>query len=508
MNTLVALGTGSALVFSLLSVGRWAMWGGSAPTVYFDGAAVIVTLILLGRWLEARARGRTGDAIRALMGMRSAVAVRIGDDGVQEEIPIEAVEVGDRLQVRPGERIPLDGRVCSGRGTIDASMVTGEPVPVEVGPDDEVVGGTVNVAGAAFVMEAEKVGSDTLLARIVRAVREAQGSRTQIQRLADRVAAVFVPVVLAIAVVTLAVWLALGQGMVAALTAFVSVLIVACPCALGLATPTAIMVGTGRAAELGVLIRNAAVLEDTGRVAHVILDKTGTLTQGQPRLVAIERMAGAQTEAQLLAQVSAVASMSEHPLSRALVEAAQERGVTLAKADAAHFESIPGHGVAAVVEGCEVAMGNAALFEMAGLELPEKLQKAGRTMAEQGWALIYVALDSEPVAVLGLADKPRPSSRDAVAALKKLGVEVTMLTGDSEAAAQAIARELGIGSVIAQVRPDDKARVVRRLRRGLDPLGTEGDDQGPPTVRVAMVGDGVNDAPALAEADVGMPSVL
>ncbi|MEL6182184.1 MAG: heavy metal translocating P-type ATPase [Myxococcota bacterium] len=383
-------------------------------------------------------------------------------------------------------------------------MVTGEPVPVEVGPDDEVVGGTVNVAGAAFVMEAEKVGSDTLLARIVRAVREAQGSRTQIQRLADRVAAVFVPVVLAIAVVTLAVWLALGQGMVAALTAFVSVLIVACPCALGLATPTAIMVGTGRAAELGVLIRNAAVLEDTGRVAHVILDKTGTLTQGQPRLVAIERMAGAQTEAQLLAQVSAVASMSEHPLSRALVEAAQERGVTLAKADAAHFESIPGHGVAAVVEGCEVAMGNAALFEMAGLELPEKLQKAGRTMAEQGWALIYVALDSEPVAVLGLADKPRPSSRDAVAALKKLGVEVTMLTGDSEAAAQAIARELGIGSVIAQVRPDDKARVVRRLRRGLDPLGTEGDDQGPPTVRVAMVGDGVNDAPALAEADVGI----
>ena len=503
MNTLVALGTGSALAFSLAWVVIWFVGGGGeAPAVYFDGAAVIVTLILMGRWLEARARSRTGDAIRALMGMRSQTAVRLEEDGQEREVPIEVVEPGDRLRVRSGERVPVDGRVWRGRGTVDASMVTGEPIPVEVASGDEVVGGTVNVAGS-FVMEAEKVGGDTLLARIVRTVREAQGSRAEIQRLADRVAAVFVPVVLGIAAVTLAAWLLAGQGPVSALTAFVSVLIIACPCSLGLATPTAIMVGTGRAAELGVLIRNAAVLEDTGQVAHIIFDKTGTLTHGEPELVEAVTWGGA-AEAEVLAKVAAVSALSEHPLSRALERAAKERALAPEAADEASFESIPGHGVAAAVGDVEVAMGNAALFEMAGIALPEALLEAGERLASEGCSLVYVALDSEPAAVLGLADEPRGSSREAVEALRGLGVKVTMLTGDSQIAAEAIARRLGIADVIADVRPDDKARVVRRLRRGLEPRGQGGDEGAPPTVRVAMVGDGVNDAPALAEADVGI----
>jgi len=514
MNTLVAMGTGSAFVFSLavlvmmtagvdLQAGMEVGMTGTAT--YFDGAAVIVTLILLGRWLEARAKGRTGAAIRKLLELGVKTALRLDADGKEEEVPIDAVVKGDRLRVKPGGRVPVDGVVHAGRGTLDTSMVTGEPIPREVGQGDEVIGGTVCVAGT-FVLEATRVGADTTLARIVGLVRQAQGSRAPVQALVDRVAAIFVPIVLGVAVLALVLWLVFGPGIGAALTAFVTVLIIACPCSLGLATPTAIMVGTGRAAELGVLIRDAAVLEKAVRMTAIVLDKTGTITRGRPELLDAALATGVEgmDVDRLLTLVAAVARRSEHPLAGALVTEAERRGLEALAPLEGSFEAIPGHGMGAIVDGHEIAVGNAALFDMAGLTLPEELVAVGADLASRGASLVFVAVDERPVGVVGLADAPRETSAAAIAALRSMGIEVTMLTGDGEVAAKAVAALVGVDRVIADVRPEDKARVLRRLRRGLDPLGRDGDEQAPPTVVVGMVGDGVNDAPALAEADVGI----
>ena len=520
MNTLVALGTGSAFIFSVVAViGRLI---GEAPSaiegvdfaVYFDGAASIITLILLGRWLEARARGQTGEAIRKLVALGARVAHRV--EGEQEvDVSVEEVEVGDRLRVKQGERVPVDGELILGRGVVDASMITGEPVPVDVEPGSLVVGGTVNTAGV-FEMKATRVGSDTALAGIVRMVRQAQGSRAEVQRVVDQVAAIFVPVVLCIALISFGIWWAAGPGVGAALTAFVSVLIIACPCALGLATPTAIMVGTGKAARRGVLIRNAAVLEQAGAVEHVVLDKTGTITRGRPEVTEVVVLDGVD-EARLLALAAGVEGLSEHPLAASVVRAARARDITPARADADTFEAIPGCGLAAVVDGVEVAAGNAALFEMAGIELPAALAEAAAALSAKGRTLIFVAVDGAPQAALGLFDEPSAQSAEAIKALHAMGIKVHMLTGDHRPAALSVAAAVGIPEdrVIASVRPEQKARVVARMRRGLDPLGADpqgaqgaravgAEPEGEPRIKVAMVGDGINDAPALAEADVGV----
>jgi Cu+-exporting ATPase len=491
MNTLVVVGTSAAYGYSVAAITfpdffRAAGIGTAGePPLYFDTAAVIITLILLGRFLEARARSHTSDAIRKLIGLapRTARVIRAAGEA---DIPIEHVIRGDVVVVRAGERVPVDGIVRKGHSAVDESMITGESMSVVKRPGDEVTGGTLNGSGS-FAFEATRVGADTVLAQIVRLVRDAQGSRAPIQRLADAVTGVFVPLVLGLTAVCFVAWLVFGPAPAfnLALVNAIAVLIIACPCALGLATPTSIMVGTGKGAESGVLFRNAEALERLHKVRVVVVDKTGTLTEGRPRGTDVVRGPDAPSEERLLVLVGAAERGSEHPLGEAIVRHVREdRGLDIP--DATSFEAAAGQGVRAVVDGHTVALGRQAFL---GLEEPSLISAAERLAAE-GKTPVFVAVDGRPVAVIGIADSLKAGSIAAVAELHRLGMSVVMLTGDNPATAQAIAAQAGIDRVLADARPADKAALIRSLQ-------VEGQ-------AVAMVGDGVNDAPALASADVGI----
>jgi Cu+-exporting ATPase len=492
MNTLVALGTTAAYGYSVVATFAPGVLPEGAVHVYYEASATIITLILLGKWFEARAKGRTSDAVRALLGLRAETA-RIVRAGREVEVPIEEVRVGDVVRVRPGEKVPIDGAVVEGSSYVDESMVTGEPVPVEKTGGAEVVGGTVNGVGTLLV-RTESVGADTLLAQIVRLVEEAQASRPAIQALADRVVAVFVPVVLVIAALTFGVWLAVGPSpaLTYALVAAVSVLIIACPCAMGLATPVSVMVGTGKAAELGVLFRKGEALQTLSEAGTVALDKTGTLTEGRPRLTDVALAEGA-SEDDLLRLVAAVEGPSEHPVARAIVEAAEERGLDLPSVQ--DFEAVPGFGVRGTVEGRRVEVGADRFMHQIGADTGALADAASR-LAAGGKTPLYAAIDGRAVAALAVADPVRATTPTAIRALHAAGVRVAMVTGDNQATAEAIAQKLGIDEVVAEVLPADKAEAVRQLQ-------AEGGRDGRPS-RVAFVGDGINDAPALAAADVGV----
>jgi len=507
MNSLIAVGTSAAYLYSAVATffpgvfeqvthhvqthaapsGVWsALSSATLMHYYYDTTAMIIALILLGRLLEARARGRASEAIRRLMGLRPKTA-RIRRDGAEMDLPVQDVRVGDEVVVRPGERLPVDGILVEGASAVNESMLTGEGLPVEKGPGDEVTGGTVNLTGS-FVYRATRVGADTALSQIVRLVREAQGSRAPVQRQADRIAAVFVPVVFGIAVVTFLVWYLarpdLGPSF--ALVNFISVLIIACPCALGLATPAAVMVGTGRGAELGILIKSGEALEVAGRVSAVVLDKTGTITQGRPEVTDVLPVPG--LKAGDLLRVAAVAEQrSEHPLGQAIVQKAGAQEIALAEPQT--FQSLSGHGVEATVEGRRVLVGNRRLMEERGVEVGPLTQQTEALWA-QGRTAVFIALDGQIAGLIGIADAVKPEAKDAVSRLREMGLEVAMLTGDNPRAAGAVAGEVGIQKVLAEVLPQDKAAQVRALQ-------AEGRV-------VAMVGDGINDAPALASADVGV----
>jgi Cu+-exporting ATPase len=486
MNTLITVGTTAAFAYSLLVTVAPGVVPAGVRDVYYEAVGVILTLILLGRLFEAKAKAGTGEAIRKLLGLRPRTA-RVLSDGTEREVPVDEVGVGDEIVVRPGEKLPVDGEILDGRSTIDESMVTGESIPVDKAPGDQVVGGTVNQTGA-FRYRATAVGSNTLLAQIVRLVREAQASKAPIQRLADRVAGYFVPAVIFIAIATFVVWFdfgprpALSLGLVSA----VSVLIIACPCALGLATPLSIMVGTGKGAQNGVLIRSAEALETAHRVRTVVLDKTGTVTKGKPSLTDVVSV-GNLSEEDLLRVVASAERLSEHPLSQAVVRGAEVRGTRLA--DPHDFESVTGMGIRATVEGRKVLVGRRRLLEEAGVDT-DSLEAAALRLEEQGRTAIYAAIDGQPAGVVAVADTPKEDAARAVAALGERGLEVVMITGDNPRTAEAIARVVGISRVLAEVLPQDKAREVRKL---------QADGR-----VVAMVGDGINDAPALAQADVGV----
>jgi Cu+-exporting ATPase len=491
MFTLIALGVGAAYVFSVVATLAPGLFPDSFRThgnqiaLYFEPAAVIVVLVLLGQVLELRARSRTSSAIKKLLGLAPTTARRI-EAGAERDVPLAQVQVGDRLRVRPGERVPVDGAVLEGAASVDESMVTGEPLPVEKAAGSKVTGGTVNGTGT-FVMRAERVGSDTLLAQIVRLVGEAQRSRAPIQRLADTVSGWFVPIVVLVAAVTFAVWAWLGPEprFAHALVNAVAVLIIACPCALGLATPMSIMVGTGRGAEVGVLLRDAEALEVMERVDTVVVDKTGTLTEGRPSLTTVVAQPGTD-EATLLRLVASLERVSEHPLASAIVRGADERGIRTV--EATDFQSITGKGVIGHVDGRTVAVGNAALLAEAGATSEataraDELRRAGETV-------MFVAVDGRFAGLIGVADRIKASTREAIDALHAEGLRLVMLTGDNRVTAETVARAVGIDAVEAEVLPEQKAAVVKRL---------QGEGR-----RVAMAGDGINDAPALAQADVGI----
>lgn len=480
MDTLVSMGSLSALAWSLAV----AVTGAGDGHVYFETGAVIVTLILLGKWLELRAKRRSGDAIRALAGLGVRTARLV--DG--REIALADLAVGMRFVVRPGERIATDGVVVEGRSAVDASMVTGEPVPVEVGPGDEVIGATVNANGA-LVVEAAKVGADTALAQIIRLVTEAQGSRAEVQRLADRVSAVFVPLAIATGIITLATWLLLGNDAGAAFSAAVAVLIIACPCALGLATPLGIMVGTGRGAQLGVIIKGGEILEDTRSVDVVLLDKTGTLTEGAMTLAGVHAGELPSAERDEVHRLAASAeSLSSHPIAQAIAGSVggDVDGATGAPADVDAFEITPGAGVKATIRGVDVRVGRRSLFDA----VPRDVVALAADAEATGATAVLAGRGGIAEIVLEVADRVKPTSAAAVAALRRQGLEVTLLTGDNVRAARTVAAEAGIESVIAELYPDEKAAAVQRLQAG--------------GKRVAMVGDGINDAPALAQADLGI----
>jgi Cu+-exporting ATPase len=493
MFTLIALGTGAAFAYSTLATLAPGLFPasfrghGGQVAVYYEAAAVIVTLVLLGQVLELRARSRTGAAIRALLGLAPRTARQVAPDGREEDVALDAVRVGDRLRVRPGEKVPVDGVLLEGRSSVDESMVTGEPLPVEKGPGERVIGATVNGSGS-FVMQAERVGSETLLARIVQLVSEAQRSRAPIQRLADRVAAWFVPAVMAAAVATFAVWAWLGPEprLAHALVNAVAVLIIACPCALGLATPMSIMVASGRAAGAGVLFRDAEAIEVLRSVDTLVVDKTGTLTEGRPALAEVVARGGL-SEDELLRLAASLERGSEHPLAAALVRGAQERGLALAEAE--RFEARPGRGVVGAVLGRAVALGNHSLLAELGLA-PGPLAERADALRAAGRSAAFVAVDGRAAGLVAVADPVKASTPEAIRALHGEGLRIVMLTGDSRVTAEAVARELGLDEVVAEVLPEQKAEVVRRLQ-------AEGRV-------VAMAGDGVNDAPALAQAEVGI----
>ena len=493
MFTLIALGVGAAYlysVFGLLFPGAlpqtMASLHGGVP-LYFEAAAVITVLVLLGQVMELRARSRTSSAIKALLGLAPKIAHRIDASGAEADIDLAAVMAGDRLRIRPGERIPVDGRVAEGSSHVDESMLTGEPNPLRKQVGDAVTGGTVNGSGS-LLMKAERVGSETVLSQIVQMVASAQRSRAPVQRLADRVASWFVPLVIVVAAIAFAAWMWLGPEpkFAHALVAAVSVLIIACPCALGLATPMSIMVGVGRGASEGVLIKNAEALERMEKVDTVVVDKTGTLTQGKPSLQGVMPL-GAHTEAEVLSLAAAVEGPSEHPLARAIVEGARARGVVVAAVQ--DFNSDPGLGVWAKTGDAEIAVGNLRLME--SRKVPTAgLSAAAESARARGETTVFVARGTEPIGVLSIADALKDTTREALAALRDEGVRVIMLTGDNAQTAGAVARDLGLSEVIADVLPSDKAEVIKKLQA-----------QGRV---VAMAGDGVNDAPALAQADVGI----
>ena len=479
MDVLVALGTSAAYLYSLATTFL------VAGPVYYDTAAVIITLIVLGKFLEARAKGRTSEAIRKLMGLAPPMA-RVVRDGAELDVPVEEVAPGDLVLVRPGEKIPVDGVVSEGHSTVDESMVTGESLPVLKAPGDPVIGATVNRQGL-LRFRATRVGQDTVLAQIIRLVQDAQGSKAPIQRLADRVAAVFVPVVVGIALVTFALWMfGAGAGFTPSLLNMIAVLVIACPCALGLATPTAIMVGTGKGAEMGILIKGGASLEQAGRVTAVVLDKTGTLTRGEPAVTDVLPAADVDP-GELLRWAAAAERGSEHPLGEAIVRHAGERG--LATSAPEESEAIVGQGLVAQVDGRRVVVGSPALLEAEGLTLGP-LRDELQSLRRQGKTAIAVGLDGVLQGVIGIADTLKMGSREAVRELKAQGLRVIMLTGDNRQTAEAIAAQVGIDRVLAEVMPEDKVNQVKALQ-------AEGKC-------VAMVGDGINDAPALAQADVGI----
>jgi Cu+-exporting ATPase len=502
MNTLIAVGTGAAYLYSVVATlaprlfaatnaapmpGMDSATATPMPPVYFEAASVIIALILLGRMLEARAKGRTSDAIRQLMKLQPSSA-RVIRNGAEMEIPIDAVIPGDIVQVRPGEKIPVDGAVREGSSAVNESMLTGESLPVEKRPADEVFGGTLNLTGA-FRFEATKVGRDTALQQIVRMVHDAQGSKAPIARLADVISGIFTPVVLCVAIATFAVWFILAPTDVRftmALVNFVSVLIIACPCALGLATPTAIMVGTGRGAENGVLIKGGESLETAHKLDTIVLDKTGTITRGQPELTDFVPIGG-NAEHEVLRLAASAERGSEHPLGKAIVRAAIQRNIGLA--DATQFSALPGFGLEATVDGRELLVGNSELMRQRGVATSDADPEAERLEAD-GKTAMFVAIDGSLAAVIAVADEVRPESRAAVAALKSMGLDVVMITGDNKRTADSIARAVGITLVLAQVLPAQKAQEIARLQAEKRKVG--------------MVGDGINDAPALAQADVGI----
>ena len=486
MNSLVVLGSTAAWAFSTVAtfLPRWLPAG--AANVYFEAAAVIVTLILVGRWFEARAKGQTSQAIRRLMSLQARTA-RVERAGAEIELAIDEVVPGDVIVVRPGERIPVDGPVLSGNSFVDESMLTGEPVPVEKGEGDQVVGGTINTTGA-FRFRAAKVGSETVLAQIVRMVEAAQGAKLPIQALVDRVTGWFVPAVIAIAALTFGVWLAFGPqpALGFALVNAVAVLIIACPCAMGLATPTSIMVGTGRAAELGVLFRKGEALQALQGVEVVAFDKTGTLTGGHPELTDLAVADGFAAD-EVLTLVAALETRSEHPIARAIIEAAGARGLPVP--DPETFTSRPGYGAEGRVAGRSVQVGADRLMRDLGHDLSDFAGQAGQ-MGEEGKSPLYAAVDGRLAAIIAVADPVKPTTPAAIAAIHALGLKVAMITGDNRRTAEAVARRLGIDEVHAEILPDGKVEAVRALQAG--------------GRRVAFVGDGVNDAPALAAADVGL----
>ena len=493
MFTLIGLGVGVAFGESVVAVVAPGMFPaavrdvmGHAP-IYFEAAAVIVTLVLLGQVLELRARSQTGAAIKALLGLAPDTARRLHDDGREEDVPLSAVQPGDRLRVRPGDRIPVDGVVLEGASAVDESMMTGEPVPVHKHPGDPVVGGTMNGTGS-FVMRTERVGADTMLARIVAMVAEAQRSRAPIQQLADVVSGYFVPTVIVVAIGTFLVWLFAGPEprLAHAIVNAVAVLIIACPCALGLATPMSIMVASGRGASFGVLFRDAEAIERLGSVDTIVVDKTGTLTQGKPELVTVSWTDGF-TEEDVLALAASVERQSEHPLAEAIVRGAQGRHLTIAPVTV--FSSITGRGVKGAVGGRQVAVGNQVLMRELGIEDDALLRRAD-ALRREGQTVVFVAIDDRSAGLLGIGDPVKVSGAEAIRLLHQQGARVVMLTGDSRATAEAVARKLGIDEIHAEVLPEGKVQVVKRLQRD----GRV----------VAMAGDGINDAPALAAADVGI----
>ncbi len=494
MFTLIGLGVGVAWLYSTLALVAPGLFPSSfrdetgVIPVYFESAAVIVALVLLGQVMELRARHKTGGALRALMDLAPPVATRLTDCGHEKVVPLEDVQEGDRLRVKPGSKIPVDGEVIEGRSSVDESMVTGEPLPVEKNPGDSLVGGTINGSGA-LIMRAAKVGSDTLLARIVQMVAEAQRTRAPAQNLADRVAGVFVPAVVAVAVVALAAWWLIGPEprFAHAVLASVSVLIIACPCALGLATPMSITVAMGRAAGLGILFRDAAAIEKLRSIHTLAFDKTGTLTEGRPRVETVIAVPG-QDEDQLLRLAASLERASEHPLAAAVVESAIERGLSLE--DPKEFESITGKGVSGMIGGTKVFVGSPRFLGDLGIDFPEGVQRRASDLQQAGKTVVWIAVDGSAGGLVCIGDPIRESARKALETLRAEGLKLVMLTGDNEVTARAVARELGIDEVVAQVLPEEKQDAIRRLQQA---------DGG-----VAMAGDGINDAPALAAADVGI----
>lgn len=494
MFTLIGLGTGVAWVYSVVATvfphifpATFQNPDTGAVDVYFEAAAVIVTLVLLGQVLELRARRTTSGAIKALLGLAAKTARVIRDDGTEEDIPIEHVQPGDKIRIRPGEKIPVDGRVVDGKSNIDESMITGEPIPVEKNSGDRVIGATVNQTGG-LLMEAEKVGSDTMLSQIVHMVSEAQRSRAPIQKLADLVASYFVPVVVGVSAITFIIWSIWGPepAMAYALVNAVAVLIIACPCALGLATPMSVMVGVGRGAQAGVLIRDAESLEVMEKIDTLVVDKTGTLTEGHPQLVTIEPSEGISDE-QLLKLAANLERGSEHPLAAAIVRGAQNLGIDID--DAKDFESVTGKGVRGIIDGQLVSLGNQRMMEHESVAVELFVNRA-ENLRKEGQTVMFVAVDGKPAGLLGVADPIKDSTPEAVELLHREGIEIIMLTGDSRTTAEAVARKLNIDRVVAEVLPEQKNEVIRKLQ-----------DEGR---IVAMAGDGINDAPALAQAQVGI----
>ncbi|MDZ7335466.1 MAG: heavy metal translocating P-type ATPase [candidate division KSB1 bacterium] len=486
MNTLIALGTGAAYIYSTVATFFPNFLPSDLQHVYYDTTAVIITLILFGRLLEARAKGRTSEAIKKLMGLQPKTA-RVFRNGQEIDLPIEQVQVGDLVLVRPGERIPVDGRVVAGSSAVDESMLTGEALPVKKSIGDTVIGATINKTGS-FQFRATKVGKDTVLAQIIRLVQEAQGSKAPIQRLADFVASIFVPVVIGIAILAFFIWWRFGPEpkLIYALVTFVTVLIIACPCALGLATPTSIMVGTGKGAELGILIKNAEALENAHKVDTIIFDKTGTVTLGKPSVtdtIAINHF----DPDELLRLAASAEQGSEHPLAGAIIGSAKQKGLKLTPVD--HFTALPGFGIEAEVNGDRVLLGNLAFMKDRGLEFAE-IEAKTAALAEEGKTPIGIALNNKIIGLIAIADPIKQESPRAIRKLQEMGLEVVLMTGDNRKTAEAIGRQLGISRILSEVLPDEKAGQVKSLQQ-------EGKI-------VAMVGDGINDAPALAQADVGI----